>query len=403
MKSGYLSEYFEAVAAKRLSAVEADRARSNQHEYNGVESLKALFGTAADKRQFEARFLYLTDSDEEAVSADGFVTWYDARAQHPTRTEHRLYFPTTAASDCAAAGDLLIIGRLADARVLVVIAEGASTVERQLLWLFGFDDISHPGFSVRSALETDQDRIGFASRTILEAIGVEVEDRQESYLDDMLSRFGRQFPPSRIFSEYARATLADLSPLDDPDTVLIAWLEREEILFRTLERELVAERLQQGFAGDVDGFLAFSLSVQNRRKSRAGAALENHLEQLFRSRDIQFTRGAVTENRARPDFLFPGVSQYRDPGYMPALLTMLAAKSTCKDRWRQALAEADRIPVKHLATLEPAISEAQTDEMRSRDLQLVVPASLHETFSAPQRNWLQDLGGFIRIVQERQT
>ena len=42
---------------------------------------------------------------------------------------------------------------------------------------------------------------------------------------------------------------------------------------------------------------------------------------------------------------------------------MLAVKSTCKDRWRQILAEADRLPVKHLLTLEPGISVAQTDEM----------------------------------------
>ena len=33
MKHGYLSEYFEGVAAKRLSAVEADETKSNQHEY----------------------------------------------------------------------------------------------------------------------------------------------------------------------------------------------------------------------------------------------------------------------------------------------------------------------------------------------------------------------------------
>ena len=43
---------------------------------------------------------------------------------------------------------------------------------------------------------------------------------------------------------------------------------------------------------------------------------------------------------------------------------MLAAKTSCKDRWRQVLAEADRIRTKHLLTLEPAISKIQTAEMR---------------------------------------
>lgn len=45
--------------------------------------------------------------------------------------------------------------------------------------------------------------------------------------------------------------------------------------------------------------------------------------------------------------------------------TMLGVKSTCKDRWRQVLSEAKRIDNKHLATLEPGISENQTAEMQA--------------------------------------
>ncbi|WP_210211312.1 type II restriction endonuclease [Mesorhizobium sp. M2A.F.Ca.ET.043.05.1.1] len=115
----------------------------------------------------------------------------------------------------------------------------------------------------------------------------------------------------------------------------------------------------------MDGFLAFSLSVQNRRKSRAGQSLEHHLEALFQARSIRFSRGAETENRNRPDFLFPGHAEYTDSGFSPDLLTMLESKSTLKDRWRQVLPEAARIPSKHLLTLEPAISENQTDQMKA--------------------------------------
>ncbi|WP_419649887.1 type II restriction endonuclease [Thiolapillus sp.] len=130
--------------------------------------------------------------------------------------------------------------------------------------------------------------------------------------------------------------------------------------------------LKEGFGDDVDSFISFSLSVQNRRKSRAGHALENHLEEIFISRQICYQRGATTENRARPDFLFPSGGEYHDPFFDSNLLTMLGAKSTCKDRWRQVLSEAERIPDKHLLTLETAISTAQTDEMRGHRLQLVV-------------------------------
>lgn len=51
-----------------------------------------------------------------------------------------------------------------------------------------------------------------------------------------------------------------------------------------MERYEVDKRLREGFINndetDVDGFIKFSLQIQNRRKSRAGLALENHLEDI---------------------------------------------------------------------------------------------------------------------------
>jgi hypothetical protein len=78
---------------------------------------------------------------------------------------------------------------------------------------------------------------------------------------------------------------------------------------------------------------------------------------------------------------------------------MLGVKSTCKERWRQVLAEADRIKAKHLLTLEPGISEAQTAEMRKNDLLLVLPQSLHATYNPRQRDWLMDVRGFIGAIK----
>lgn len=187
----------------------------------------------------------------------------------------------------------------------------------------------------------------------------------------------------------------------------MAWMEREEILFRTLERYLIADRLSKGFSAsadagaDVEGFISFSLSVQNRRKSRVGLALENHLEILFQECGIHYTRTAVTENKAKPDFLFPGIKAYHDPAFDPQQLTMLGVKSTCKDRWRQVLAEADKIANKHLLTLETAISTQQTDEMAAKHLQLVLPRGLHNTYSEAQRAWLMEVAGFVHLVRDR--
>lgn len=400
MKRGYLSQYFKGIAAKKLSAVEADATRSNQHEFNGVAALKDLFGTG--KQVFDSKFVYLSDNDDEPVVDTGCLTWYDARANHPKRTEHRLYFPTTAVTVCAAEGDMLFIGLRPDNTLLVIITENGSTIGNQLQWLFGIEDTSHPGFSVREELESEQDRIEFASRFILEQLGIVVEENETTYLDKMLDLFQGKFPPTKEFSAFARSTLNDLSPLDDPDIVIMSWMEREEILFRTLERFLIADRLYQGFNGDVDGFIKFSLSVQNRRKSRVGQALENHVEQLFIARNIRYDRTRITENKSRPDFIFPGIAQYHDSSFNVAMLTMLGVKSTCKDRWRQVLTEAARIENKHLLTLETAISENQIDEMRASHLQLVVPYGLHDTYSASQKEWLMNMKDFIHLVSRKQ-
>lgn len=400
VKKGYLSQYFKGVAVKALSAVEADVAKSNQHEFNGVSRLKEIFGT--ERKTFQSKFIYLHDNDDEPILDEGFLTWYDARENHPARSEYRMYFPTTSVSMCAAAGDTLFIGLKPDDTVLVVIAEGESTIESQLQWLFGFKDTCHPGFSIREELESEQDRIAFASRLILEQLGIEVDDSEETFLEDMLNRFGERFPSTKVFSEYARSTLKELSPLDNPDEVLIGWIEREEVLFRTLEKYLIAEQLTKGFNDDVDSFMDFAKSVQNRRKSRVGLALENHVEQLFIARNIKYDRTKITENKSKPDFIFPGIHEYHDGSFNVSLLTMLGVKSTCKDRWRQVLTEADKIQEKHLLTLEASISDNQTNEMKYNNLQLVVPQSLFNTYNDSQQKWLMNLSSFIELVKEKQ-
>lgn len=413
MKKGYLSEYFEGVAAKRLSAVEADVLRSNQHEFNGVEGLRKILGEPDGKVSYQTKVIYLKDSDNDPIIEDAVFTWYDARQRARLergvmRWEYRLYFPTTNVSLKAVEGDLMVIAKRRDSGLMVIVAEGASSIARQIEWLFGFSELAQPGLSVKAELETERDRIEFASRVILESIGVEVEIAEDSFLDEMLKRFGGKFPTTKDFSAYARSTLKDVSAKDDADRVLMAWMEREEILFRTLERHLIADRLSSGFGGtedaavDVDGFLAFSLSVQNRRKSRVGLALENHLELVFQENGIRYSRTRATENKAKPDFLFPGHKEYHDALFDPANLTMLGVKSTCKDRWRQVLAEADRVEYKHLLTLETSISTSQTDEMKAKRLQLVLPTALHTSYTPEQQAWLMSLANFTEVVRLRQ-
>ncbi len=405
MRRGFLSDLFAGVVAKRLTLVETITEKSNQHEFQGTLPLRQLLGLE-DRRRIPTRFIWLS-GEQEALAEDGFMSWSNVRKGKPRAPEFHLYYSTNAVTEMMRADDMLFIALRRDGSLLAVITPAESTIQNQLLWLFGLHDQPMFGFTFQSIEGPNDAELDFAARYILDELGIAPDEPAARQLDTLIEPFGLTMPSTRTFSELARSSLSHISPLDDPDRVLVEWMDREEQLFRRLERRIVAERIAAGFmasdGADVDGFLSFSLSVQNRRKSRAGQALENHLEAIFVAHGIQHRRGAATENRNKPDFLFPGPMQYRDPAFPDSRLTMLGAKSTAKDRWRQILSEADRISEKHLLTLEPGISENQTREMQARQLRLVLPSRLHLTYRPAQQSWLISLGTFLSLVKGRQT
>ncbi len=413
MRRGYLSDHFNAVAAKKLAAVDADAATSNQHEVTGSEALLRILGDQDRKRprigddsRFTATYIWL-GGEQEAVSEEGWLSWYDARRNDPKRSaEWRLYYQSNPVTEVMRTGDTLFVARRPNDHLLFIVTPDGTTIQSQLLWLFGLEEQPGLTFEQREITPDNSGEVDFAARYILDELGIEAEEPEADRLDGLIARFGLKFPTTRVFSELARSSLPEVSPLDGPDTALMAWMEWEEKMFRRLERRIVAERIANGFVAaggaDVDGFLKFSLSVQNTRKSRVGLALENHLEAIFTAHNIRYARGAETENRNKPDFLFPGQSEYRDNTFPRANLTMLGAKSTLKDRWRQVLSEAEHITAKHLLTLSPGLSENQTDEMQAKALQLVIPSKLHGTFKSSQQAWLMDLASFLAMVEKRQ-
>ena len=409
MQSGILSSFFESAGAKYLSEVEVNRFFSNQHEFQGVSEFRNLLGTPAERVEFPATFYWL-DDDEDAEPAflEASCTWYDARLNQPDRSpEYRLYYPAAADPivQRAVAGDLLVIAKTPEQKLLIILCPVNTTVEQQLLWLFGLNPRDNK-VDVKP-FQPDSTRLGFAARSLLDDIGIGLVEPEPSAFEELISLYGNNFPKTSEFSKFARDTLPGINSLESPDEALIAWMDHEEALFRHLERHIVDTRLKAGFvkngAVDVDGFTEFSLSVHNRRKSRAGWALGHHLEIILKDHGIRYAREAFTEGRKKPDFLFPGQTEYGNIGYDATLLTMLGAKRTCKDRWRQVLTEADRIENKHLLTLEPAISASQTDEMQSAKLQLIVPRSLFTSYHQAQQDWLMDVAGFIGLVRERQV
>jgi EcoRII C terminal len=405
-RRGMLSDYFEGVAVKKLTLVETITPKSNQHEVQGIMPLRQMFGDA-DRKKILTRFIWLGD-EQEGLSEEGFISWSNVRKGKPRAPEYHLYYSSNAVTEEMKPGDTLFLALQRDRNAIFIVVPADSTIQNQLLWLFGIDRQPELQFSYREISDRDSAHLDFVARFIMDELQIEPDEPQVDALDSLVAKFGAKFPTTRAFSEFARSSLTDVSVVDDPDAALFAWMEREELLFRRLERHIIANRIQSGFAEsgdgiDVEGFLSFSLSVQQRRKSRVGHALENHLEALFIAHNIRYARGAETENRNRPDFLFPGQREYRDAQFTENRLTMLGAKSTCKDRWRQVLSEAERITAKHLLTLEPGISENQTDEMQAKKLQLVLPARLHQTYRERQKAWLFSISDFLTLVRVRQT
>ena len=396
-----LSKYFAGIGAKRLSAVEVEPDTSNQHEFNGINEFIQLFGT--ERIKFDGRFIYLSDNKEQILEDEGNLTWYDARENHPSRTEYRFYYSTNVVLSAASVGDLVIIGRTGTNELAVIIANDGSTAEKQLLWLFGFAEVGNR-FIIKD-LKDEKQELDFAGKYIISTLGFEIPESEPDYLEELIKLFGAEFPKTTEFSEYSRSTLKDASPTESPDETLLIWLDREERLFKTLEKYIVQKKLKKGFGDDgtdVDEFVQYSLSVQNRRKSRAGFAFEHHLAYIFDCNRIKYSRSQKTERNNKPDFLFPGIKYYRNPDFNTQLLTMLGVKTTAKDRWRQVLAEAELIEQKHLITLEPAISTNQTEEMIAQNLKLVIPKPLMVTYTTEQQTKLISLSDFIGIIREKQ-
>jgi hypothetical protein len=187
-----------------------------------------------------------------------------------------------------------------------------------------------------------------------------------------------------------------------PDQRLLRRRDCEFEIFRSVEHAIELPRITSGFR-TVEEFIARAQTILQRRKSRSGRSLELQTREIFLEERLvenqQFSHQPESEQGKRPDFLFPSASAYRDQSFPDDRLRMLAVKTTCKDRWRQILNEANRIRHKHLLTLQEGVSESQFAEMVQAGVQLVVPSAISESFPRSVRPHLQTLESFIGDVR----
>ena len=232
------------------------------------------------------------------------------------------------------------------------------------------------------------------------------EQRLLALINDFVVRHA-DFPDTRIMAKGARDCfnmankIVANNVITAPDNVLLGWLDTEYTLFKYMEEKVYSNILAQPFSS-IDTFVAMANEVLNRRKSRAGKSLEHHLADIFTHNNLLFEEQVVTEENKKPDFVFPNGKCYHNITFPGDLLTVLGAKTTCKDRWRQVLNEADRVDDKYLFTLQQGISSNQLKEMQDYNLHLVVPHKYLTSFPKEYRDGISDLSTFIGMVKERQ-
>lgn len=189
----------------------------------------------------------------------------------------------------------------------------------------------------------------------------------------------------------------------DPDSKLVSWTNVEYSLFKLVEQIRYRDVMNRGF-NNVEDFVAVANSILNRRKSRAGKGFESHVAAILDGNQVRYTPQAITEERKKPDFIFPSIKQYKQSSFPVAGLTSLAVKTTCKDRWRQVITEADRLKdsPKYLLTLQQGISKNQLREMESENVQLVVPKEYIASYPPEYKSKIMRVSDFVKLVHERQ-
>jgi hypothetical protein len=232
------------------------------------------------------------------------------------------------------------------------------------------------------------------------------EEKLKSFFLDFTNTH-KEFPSTEIMSAYARDSyinafkVSEKTILERPDEQILRWIDSEYELFKYVENKKYSEIIKTPFTS-VEELVTLSNTILNRRKSRAGKSLEHHLAKIFTISKLKFEAQVVTEENKRPDFIFPGSKEYHDFIFPANNLICLGAKTTCKDRWRQVINEADRIPVKHLFTLQQGISKNQLTEMYNNNVCLVVPKPYMKSFDKSFQDKILSLEKFTFMVKNKQ-
>lgn len=281
-----------------------------------------------------------------------------------------------------------------------------------LLILAKYTEEDYSGYVLSSDEDIDEFFATFnlAPNETNQLIDVAGQMAQNTRIAQLLEEFANRFvafPSTQQMAQGARESFNNAYDIScdiikkHPDIILLNWVDTEYKLFKCMEEKFYANTISKPFES-VDTFIQTANEVLNRRKSRAGKSLEHHLANIFSYNELVFEEQAVTEDNKKPDFLFPSAECYHDINFPTENLIVLGAKTTCKDRWRQVITEADRVEVKYLFTLQQGISKNQLKEMQDAHLTLVVPKKYISDFPEEYQTDIMDLSSFIKLVKDKQ-
>ncbi|MGM8936100.1 type II restriction endonuclease [Pseudomonas neustonica] len=230
-------------------------------------------------------------------------------------------------------------------------------------------------------------------------------------------------PTSEVLAENAQSEflkakgLERLDPYEIPnpgDAIMEISRDIEFVLYKRAELRhravdvvrILTDNGQSLANAVVRGFPALDasfLSASQHRKSRAGRSFEHHIGRLLRDGNISFEEQVITGGR-RPDFVLPSKAVLNSDSRAFNDALVLSAKTTLRERWKQITLENADCGL-FLATVDDRVSSEAIEDMRSRDIFLVVPESLKKadtTCYAKKPNVLSFREFFdIEITQKR--
>ena len=385
------------LAVKRLSAVEIDPSESHQHEFHAGRLRRAL-GFGDDKQSGPLR-LQILRADGQVVHDESSYTLYEGRAENPNRSEWHLYYTSKVLPAVTSPGDLLVLFRPDDesSDLLGFVLAPGSDAERRMLRLLELAvDFDVKKFRiVEPEPPSPDDASQLALALSAEPASDHPSDASSRGAHPLLRRAGEVGrAPSAVEMAMAAAELAT-TPITEPDAYLVDVLDLESDLYYSIESSIQAKRLRSLIdeGGAVPDVLDWAMRVHQARRSRRGQSLQLHFARLLESRRIAYSAQCVTETGERPDFVIPACEAYHNPGFPAAHLRMVACKSTSKERWRQVLNEAVRIPIKYLLTLDTALTAPTIEQMIRAGVEPHLPASI--VAASYQSNARQDMLGTV--------